>query len=49
MDLKFVTLKLCKGGQYRVQKYLGTFLGPLLVLTVIFQKWYRSIDTAVTF
>ena len=38
-----------RGGQYRVQKYRGTFLVPLPVPTVLFQKWYRSTGTAVLF
>ena len=45
MQLKRVTDEDChliKGEQYRVQKYHGTFLVPLPVTTVLFQKWYRS-------
>ena len=38
---------ITKGEQYRVQKYRGTCLVPLPVLTVLFQKWYRSTDTAL--
>ena len=29
-----------KGGQHRIQKYYGTFLVPLPVPTVVFQKSY---------
>ena len=40
---------LPKGGQYRVQKYRGTFLVPLPVPTVLFHKWYRSTGTRYFF
>ena len=40
---------MTKGGQYRVEKYRGTFLVSLPVATVLFQKRYRSTGTAVLF
>ena len=34
---------------YRLQKYRGTFLVPLPVPTVLFQKGYRSTGNAILF
>ena len=39
--------KTYKGGQYRVQKYSGTFL--VLIPMVLFKKWYQSTGTKVLF
>ena len=43
------SLVYSRGGQYRVQTYRGTFLVPIPVPTVFFQKCYQSTGIAVLF
>ena len=40
-------MMISRGGQYRVQKYRGTFLVPIPAPTVLFQNWYQSTGTTV--